>query len=134
MLDNTDTNRTLPAMASMLQAEVVAEELALTLVFHPDTRRIGQRAVVPKCSATAPWVMGRRSPDFGHGEEHGAAPLLVAVNRVLQTGNSTECVTHIENKNHLPSMRLHAVAVNLRTGVVNHNGIADARGRQGRGR
>ena len=76
MLDNTDTNRTLPAMTAMLRTEVVPEELALTLVFHPDTHRIGQRAVVPKCSATAPWVMGRCSPDFGQGEEHGAAPLL----------------------------------------------------------
>lgn len=75
MPENTDANLTLPCIVAALRADVADEELVLTLVFHPDTRRIGQRAVVPKCSARAPWVVGRRCPDFGSAQEDDAAPL-----------------------------------------------------------
>lgn len=75
MLENSDANRTLPAMASILQQETVAEELALTLVFHPDTSRIGQRTVLPACSSTRTWALGRGAPDFAHRQGQGVAPL-----------------------------------------------------------
>jgi len=64
MLTPTDSDVTLPSVISARVNNYGAQELVLTIVFHPDTARIGQKAVVPQQSGNAPWVLGRRSPDF----------------------------------------------------------------------
>jgi len=50
-------------------------QLALTIVFHPDTSRIGEQAVVPDLSATPSWILGRRSPAFSPRGDRAAMPL-----------------------------------------------------------
>lgn len=64
MLTPTDSDVTLPSVISAQANNYDAQELVLTIVFHPDTARIGQKALVPQQSGNAPWVLGRRSPDF----------------------------------------------------------------------
>jgi DNA-binding NtrC family response regulator len=68
MLTPIDPETTLPSIHASLASQYGAEELVLTIVFHPDTSRIGHRAVVPQQSGNAPWVLGRRSPAF-HGRD-----------------------------------------------------------------
>lgn len=73
MLTPNDSDVTLPSIIASLAGKYGAQELALTIIFHPDPARIGQRAVVPQQSGNTPWVLGRRSPDF-HGVD-GQVPL-----------------------------------------------------------
>lgn len=68
-----DNDLTLPSVVSALGAGYVEPDLVLTIVFHPDTSRIGQRAVVPRQRGKAPWILGRRCPDFG--DSQGESPL-----------------------------------------------------------
>jgi DNA-binding NtrC family response regulator len=75
MLENLDVDRTLPSIIASVPGKFQAQELVLTIVFHPDTVRIGQRAVVPKHSGNANWILGRRSPIFSSVDEQGASPL-----------------------------------------------------------
>jgi two-component system nitrogen regulation response regulator GlnG len=71
----TDADSTLPSVNSAHANKYGTQELVLTIVFHPDTSRIGQRAVVPQQSGNAPWVLGRRSPDFQGGDSAKPLPL-----------------------------------------------------------
>lgn len=73
MLTPNDPDVTLPSIIASLAGKYGEQEVVLTIIFHPDPARIGQRAVVPQQSGNAPWVLGRRSPEF-HGAE-GQAPL-----------------------------------------------------------
>jgi two-component system nitrogen regulation response regulator GlnG len=73
MLTPNDSDVTLPSIVASLAGKYGAHDVVLTIVFHPDPARIGQRAVVPQRSGNAPWVLGRRSPDF-HGAD-GQVPL-----------------------------------------------------------
>jgi DNA-binding NtrC family response regulator len=75
MLTPTDSDATLPSVIAALASKYGAQELVLTIVFHPDTSRIGHRAVVPQQSGTAPWVLGRRSPAFAGGDGQSPLPL-----------------------------------------------------------
>ncbi|GAB5453498.1 MAG: hypothetical protein Hals2KO_38260 [Halioglobus sp.] len=59
-----DNEQTLPSVAQQLQQGSAPEDLFLTVIFHPDMRRIGQVARVPRKAGLAPWVLGRRSPNF----------------------------------------------------------------------
>ncbi len=59
-----DNEQTLPSVAQQLQQGSAPEDLLLTVIFHPDMRRIGQVARVPRKAGLAPWVLGRRSPQF----------------------------------------------------------------------
>ena len=71
-MNNHDSQTTLQSVSPAAPANEIAEELALTVVFHPDTSRIGQAAVVP--GAAEGWVLGRGSPDF-RGRGLAEAPL-----------------------------------------------------------
>ena len=59
-----DTRSTLPSLDAPLPAGARGEELLLTVIFHPDTARIGASAVVPVDRGAGAWVLGRCSPDF----------------------------------------------------------------------
>ncbi len=65
MTDCHDSDLTLPDLAEALPGGAPASELALTIVFHPDPGRIGERAAVPLPTDGSPWVLGRWSPAFG---------------------------------------------------------------------
>ncbi|MEM1152572.1 MAG: sigma 54-interacting transcriptional regulator [Pseudomonadota bacterium] len=68
-----DSDRTLTALTGHIAEGVAEESLVLTIVFHPDTRRIGETAVMPPLSKTDQWSLCRRSPLFGTAESR--APL-----------------------------------------------------------
>lgn len=74
-MDNLDTEITLPSVVSALQGRYQKQQLILTILFHPDTARIGERAIVPVQQGHTPWVLGRRSPAFGHLGSASEAPL-----------------------------------------------------------
>jgi len=75
MLPTPDADLTLPSIAAALNRRYAADELVLTIIFHPDMSRIGQRAVVPQHRANAPWILGRRSPVFRDAAGQCTAPL-----------------------------------------------------------
>jgi len=95
MLTPTDTDSTLPSIISSGPGNYAAPELALTILFHPDTRRIGQRAVVPKQVGTTPWILGRRSPAFQNPGDVSSAALedLHISRRALQLTYSGKQLT-----------------------------------------
>ncbi|MFT4520353.1 MAG: DNA-binding NtrC family response regulator [Halioglobus sp.] len=66
MLDTQDIDLTLPSLVSSGRGAYKNKnrELVLTIVFHPDTSRIGQRAIVTRQKGTTPFVLGRYSPSF----------------------------------------------------------------------
>lgn len=63
MLDQADLESTLPTLVASLPASCGAQKLYLTVVFHPDTSRIGEIAEVPERLDTV-WVLGRSGPAF----------------------------------------------------------------------
>ena len=65
MPDIHDADLTLPSLASVLPGEHRQWDLVLTIVFHPDTARIGESAHVPWHAQSSPWILGRSSPCFG---------------------------------------------------------------------
>lgn len=71
-MDYHDSKTTLQSVPPAAPADDIAEELGLTVVFHPDASRIGQAAVVP--GAAEGWVLGRGRPDFS-GRGLADAPL-----------------------------------------------------------
>ncbi|MCB1689848.1 MAG: sigma-54-dependent Fis family transcriptional regulator [Halioglobus sp.] len=71
----TDPEVTLPSIIASMASKYGGQELVLTIVFHPDTSRIGHRAVVPQQTGNAPWVLGRRSPDFDGPDGQCPTPL-----------------------------------------------------------
>lgn len=74
-LTSTDSEQTLPSVIASLGSRYAGQELVLTIIFHPDTSRIGHSAVVPQQSGIAPWVLGRRSPDFRGSDGRSPLPL-----------------------------------------------------------
>lgn len=60
----TDSERTLPSVHASLPNHYAEQDLVLTVIFHPDTTRIGHRVVVPQQTGITPWVLGRFSPLF----------------------------------------------------------------------
>ena len=73
--DNIDADLTLPSVVSSLPDKHRDQELSFTIIFHPETSRIGQTAVVPRQTGSAPWVLGRRSPAFSGDAAQAAEPL-----------------------------------------------------------
>ncbi len=49
MLPTPDADLTLPSIAAALNRRYAADELVLTIIFHPDMSRIGQRAMGLLC-------------------------------------------------------------------------------------
>ncbi len=70
-----DSEVTLPSIIASMANKYGGQELVLTIIFHPDRSRIGQRAVVPQQTGNAPWVLGRRSPDFDRPDGDNPFPL-----------------------------------------------------------
>jgi DNA-binding NtrC family response regulator len=60
----TDAERTLPSVRAALANRCAEQDVVLTVIFHPDTCRIGHRAVVPRQPGKSPWILGRFSPLF----------------------------------------------------------------------
>ena len=75
MQDNTDADLTLPSVVSSLPGKHRDQELSFTIIFHPETSRIGQTVVLPRQTGSAPWILGRRSPAFSGGTGQVAEPL-----------------------------------------------------------
>jgi len=75
MSTNSDADLTLPSVISHLCACEDVQALLLTIIFHPDTTRIGETARIPDLPDTSPWVLGRRSPDFYRVGSDSASPL-----------------------------------------------------------
>lgn len=68
-----DPDLTLPTLAVAPHSRDSAPRLLLTIIFHPDTARIGETGELPCPAGSQPWVLGRYSPAFGRGG--AAAPL-----------------------------------------------------------
>lgn len=60
----TDPERTLPSIHASPANRYGARDVVLTVIFHPDTARIGHRVVVPQQTGITPWIVGRYSPLF----------------------------------------------------------------------
>jgi two-component system nitrogen regulation response regulator GlnG len=75
MLTSDEADLTLPSVIASLASRYGAVEPVLTIIFHPDTARIGQRAVVKRTPTNSPWILGRRSPLFGGAD----APVPLAL-------------------------------------------------------
>ncbi len=58
-----DADLTLPSLVASLPGRRREQALALTVVFHPDTSRIGEVAVMP--DGEGAWSVGRHAPAFG---------------------------------------------------------------------
>ena len=68
-----DPDLTLPSLVGALSGRASEPRLLLTIIFHPDTRRIGEMAPLALPGGAQPWVLGRYSPAFGRGD--AAAPV-----------------------------------------------------------
>jgi two-component system nitrogen regulation response regulator GlnG len=75
MTTNADADLTLPSLVVALPGRDSGQRLLLTIIFHPDTSRIGETAPVPGPAGAQPWVLGRCSPAFGRGDTGPGAPL-----------------------------------------------------------
>lgn len=71
----SDTEQTLPSVHAALAKRYGEQDLVLTVIFHPDTQRIGHRAVVPQDALKSQWLLGRFSPLFHAPGEGVPAPL-----------------------------------------------------------
>ncbi|MCB1702946.1 MAG: sigma-54-dependent Fis family transcriptional regulator [Halioglobus sp.] len=74
-LTRLDADLTLPSVIPVLPGSAEEQRLVLTIVFHPDTSRIGAAAQVPCLDDGEPWILGRRSPGFVRAPGTPAAPL-----------------------------------------------------------
>ena len=64
MRQETLSDQTLPSVAA-LSGRYATKPLVCTVVFHPQTRRIGERLEVPARFKGGPLVVGRNGPGFG---------------------------------------------------------------------
>jgi DNA-binding NtrC family response regulator len=71
----TDSDLTLPSIATALRGRSSEQQLLLTIIFHPDTSRIGHTAAVRRPTGNAPWILGRRGPAFSGREDNSSRPL-----------------------------------------------------------
>lgn len=74
-MKSIDPDLTLPSVVASLGGNYSERELLLTIVFHPDTTRIGEAAAVVPHGGHRRWVLGRCSPDFGRTGDGPCAPL-----------------------------------------------------------
>ncbi len=65
MTEKANPYLTLPTVVASMVGEAKRQELLLTIVFHPDTARIGETSVVCKPKSGKHSVIGRNSPKFG---------------------------------------------------------------------
>ncbi len=62
MLTPADSDLTWPSIIASLAGKYAAQDLVLTIIFHPDTSRIGHRAVLPRQTGNVPSILGRCGP------------------------------------------------------------------------
>lgn len=74
-MHDSDHDSTLPSVAEHLPGDTTARGMVVTLVFHPDTRRIGEWARIDLAADQGGWVLGRSSPAFSRVRESGGTPL-----------------------------------------------------------
>jgi DNA-binding NtrC family response regulator len=75
MQTSPDLDLTLPSIMAAMPANRMLQRPVLTIAFHPDTARIGHRAVVPEHTDNAHWILGRCSPEFIGPGEKSSSPL-----------------------------------------------------------
>jgi DNA-binding NtrC family response regulator len=75
MSTSPDADLTVPSLVAALPCGNRELQLVLTIVFHPDTSRIGEQAVISDLDATPSWVLGRRSPAFCRDGDPAGTPL-----------------------------------------------------------
>lgn len=73
MASHADVHHTLPSVLASIEEASGKQDLLLTIVFHPDTTRIGNRANLGSISAEKSRIVGRRSPHFSPDESTGQA-------------------------------------------------------------
>lgn len=64
MSNNPDPDLTLPSVVADLGGKYRQSRLMLTICFHPDTVRIGERACLTVGRGEQHWQLDRNSPDF----------------------------------------------------------------------
>ncbi len=76
MPQQVDPDQTLPSVVASPARAGQQKELTLTIVFHPDTSRIGESAQFEKFPGESSRILGRQTPDFKRrGEKAPAQPL-----------------------------------------------------------
>jgi two-component system nitrogen regulation response regulator GlnG len=70
----THNHATLPCLDLPELSATPSEDLVLTVIFHPDTRRIGARVTLPSRLPAQGWLLGRHEPDFA-GRDGAGQPL-----------------------------------------------------------
>jgi DNA-binding NtrC family response regulator len=74
MPDHSRTDATLPSVFARLAVNQARNARVVTIIFHPDTRRIGERWLVPERNSRAQ-VLGRQQPLFSSPSAVDARPL-----------------------------------------------------------
>ena len=74
MPEDSRTDATLPSVFASLAASQDRTARVVTIVFHPDSRRIGERWIVPEHRARAQ-IVGRQQPLFSAGADGDPQPL-----------------------------------------------------------
>src|SRR5210317_332262 len=74
MTKTNDADLTLPSVVAALPGNDDGQALVLTLIFHPCSARIGERAVIDR-RKTSDWTLGRQGPLFSRGEGTAEIPL-----------------------------------------------------------
>ena len=75
MSTSPDPDLTVPSLVAALPGGNLELQLVLTIVFHPDTSRIGEQAAIPDLDTTSSWVLGRLGPAFCRDDGPAAEPL-----------------------------------------------------------
>ncbi|MFT6050413.1 MAG: DNA-binding NtrC family response regulator [Halioglobus sp.] len=64
---------TLPSLVAYSPRVAPRHAIVLTIIFHPETDRIGETACFAKVTGEKSWLLGRRAPQFLPSTTHGAA-------------------------------------------------------------
>jgi DNA-binding NtrC family response regulator len=71
MAPHADAHHTLPSVLASIEVESSKQDILLTIVFHPDTKRIGYSANLGSIRGERSRIVGRQSPSFSLGESSG---------------------------------------------------------------
>ena len=71
MASHADAHPTLPSVLASIEGESDKQDILLTIVFHPDTNRIGNCANLGSIRGEKSRIVARESPCFSFGESSG---------------------------------------------------------------